>query len=164
MTAPARRHQRSGRPAWRRRADALLAAGLGGLVLVTAAVLALVTVPVVGSGQALLREPGSGSGPQQALILLSRADADGVGPGTEVSVVWGADGDRVDGTVRAVGGPDLLARYGLPDPGDPGGGLVVAEAELDRDPAARVGLPGTATAYLSRRSLFGLFVGRGVER
>jgi hypothetical protein len=160
VTRP-RRHGRTGRPAWRRRADALLGGGLVALAVATGAVLWLVTVPVVGSGQALPARDGGD--PRQVLILLAGADADGVEEGTKVSVVWGLDGDRVDGTVRALRGPEALSSAGLPAGSVPDD-VVVAEAELEPAGTVAAGTPGTATLYVGRRPLVDLFVGRGVER
>ena len=161
-----RRHSRPpARPAWRRRADSLLGLVLAAVTVAVALTVWLVTVPVVGSGTALVTDPDAG-GRQQVLILLSGADGRGVGPGTEVSVVWGAESEKTDGTVDAVRGPapaaELAARYQLPAELF-GAGTVVAETSVTGVPGARAGLSGTATAYVGRRPLFLLFLGQGVS-
>jgi hypothetical protein len=150
------RHVRSAaRPAWRRQADSLLAGGLALLLLTGAAIVLLVSVPVIATGQALVHD-------DTVLVVVTSGGA-GIAPGTRVSVVWGTGsdgGDRADGTVRKVEkGADALRRYQLPGQG---GDVLVAEAQLAEGP--RDGLSGTATAYVGSRPLVDLFLGRGVER
>lgn len=162
MTAPARvgRHLRGNqRPAWRRRADPLLAAVLAGLLALSAVAVVLVKVDVVGSGTAVAQQG-------RVLVVLTGENTGGVREGGRLSVVWTPEGDRVDGTVSRVDGPgpgpELAGRYGLPAQltGD-GGDVVVAEADFGGPPGGAV---GTVTTYVGHRSLFRLFIGKGVER
>ena len=164
MTAPVPlrpgRHVRAPhRPTWRRRADSLLAAGLAGLLVVSAVAVVLVKVDVIGTGTAVAQ-------PGRVLVVLTGSDAAAVREGGRVSVVWTAEGHRADGTVGRVDGPapgrDLAARYDLPVQltGD-GIDTVVAEARFDSPPGGAI---GPATTYLGHRSLFRLFIGQGVER
>lgn len=156
MSGP--RHTRSAvRPGWRRQADSLLAGGLVLLLLAGAATVLVVTVPVVAAGQALVHG-------DTVLVVLTGDAGDGVGPGTRVSVVWGTDSDRVDGTVRKAGkGAGALREYDLPGQLAGGGDVLVAEADVP-PPDASAGPSGTATAYVGRRPLIDLFLGRGVEQ
>lgn len=167
-TRPARHLRATTRPSWRRRGDSLLGLVLAALVVGSGLAAWLITVPVVGSGTALVARPNDDTGDQQVLIVFSGDDARGVEAGTEVSVIWGTDSEKVEGTVSEITGPlpgrELAERYELPDTLLGDGDAVVAEARFDPIPGARAGLSGTATAQVGRRPLVQLFVGKGVSR